>query len=785
VAQRTDERLTELVHSGAGGGRIRAHSSAFDISPIRGLFENLDVAKKNEQVAQCEIGDSLVSRKDGELMSASSCSFLRARVLGTLEVRRRDQLVETGPVRQRIILALLLLNAGRPVPRARLVDVLWADPPANAVNKVQGYVAALRNALEPGRRSRSESILRHTGGGYSLDMPRDLLDLAVFDDLLGAAVGARRDRATELLCSALELWRGDVLADLGEVIADLPEVQAVRSRHRQAVLLAATLAEDRADAAALVPHLTLATELAPLDEEVHAALVVTLHRCGRRAEALQAFHTVRERLASELGVGPGVRLSEVYQQVVHPDADPPVPAQLPHDVPGFVGRAALVESLSQQLTERHEEPRVVLLSGVAGAGKTALAVRVGHLVAPAFPDGQLVADLAGTSDRPSDPNEVLRGFLRALGVPDERVPGALLARAALFRSLLAHRRILVVLDDAYDAAQVRPLLPGSSANVVLLTSRSRLTALDVTDRVAVGVLSAPDAVELLAATLGRRLENGTGAVARELAAACGHLPLALRIAAGRLLLGSHPDIHSFTGLLRDERVRLDELRLDDLAVRSSFMLSYRHLDVESARTFRLLATAACPAPSMAAAAVMLAVRPDRLARLLEPLVDAHLVRVDVAGRCEFHRLVRAFGRERAWAEETEQQRGQAQTLLAGWYLSTLWHAVDTVLPGPGTRSIRLPCTASGLRFTDPVAASAWLDDNETNLFEVIRHAIDERLVETTVALAAAERFGRYFAPRGHLAHHRRLCESILDRTCADGDADRSGIERVLPAAATW
>jgi DNA-binding SARP family transcriptional activator len=696
-------------------------------------------------------------------MSNSSDSFMRARVLGSLEVRHRGQLVEMGPVRQRVILALLLLNAGRPVPRARLVDVLWADPPVNAVNKVQGYVAALRKALEPGRCRRSESILRHTGAGYSLDVPRDSLDLSVFDDLLGAATGARREVAVEALRSALALWRGDVLADLGEVIADLPEVQAVRSRRRQAVVLAAGLAEGRADNAALVPQLRQTAELAPLDEEIHAALVVALHRCGRRADALRAFHAIRRRLADELGVGPGARLAEAYQQSVRPDAEPLVPTQLPQDVPGFVGRTALVASLSRTFTDEAVDPRVVLLSGVAGAGKTALAVHTGHHVAEAFPDGQLFADLAGTGDRPADPNDVLRSFLVTLGVRDERVPTALAARAALLRSLLAHRRILVVLDDAHDAAQVRPLLPGAATNVVLLTSRSRLAALDVTDRVHVGMLDTPDAVELLTTVLGRPLRNGSGTVARELAAACGHLPLALRIAAGRILLGGNTDIGSFTELLRDERAWLDELRLGDLGVRSSLMLTYRGLEAASARTFRLLATAACPAPSMAAASAMLAVKQRRLTRLLEPLVDTHLLRVDAAGRCVFHRLLRAFGRERAMTEEPEPRRTAAQTRLVGWYLDALWNAVGTVLPKPDTEKTRLPGAVAGPRFTDRPAASAWLDDNETNLFAVIHHAIREGLVDPAVALAAAVRFDRYFAPRGHEVHSGQLREAACAR----------------------
>ncbi|WP_158634129.1 BTAD domain-containing putative transcriptional regulator [Amycolatopsis sp. WAC 04169] len=590
--------------------------------------------------------------------------------------------MELGPVRQRVILALLLLNAGRPVPRARLVDVLWADPPANAVNKVQGYVAALRNVLEPGRRRRGESILRHTGGSYTLDVPRDLLDLSVFDDLLGAAAAAERTAIAGLLRSALELWRGDVLADLGEMLAHLPEVQAVRSRHRQAVLTAATLAEDRADNAVLVPHLTRAAELAPLDEEVHAVLMVALHRCGRRGDALRAYHSVRERLARELGVGPSSRLAEAYQEVVGPDAEPSVPAQLPPDVPRFAGRSMMLKSLSRKLTRSHARPRVVLLAGVAGAGKTALAVRAGHLVAEAFPDGQLFADLGGTGDRPADPNEVLHGFLRALGVPDERIPIALPMRAALFRSLLAHRRILVVLDDVRDVAQVRPLLPGSSSNAVVLTSRSHLAAMDVTDRVDVGVLNAPDAAELLASTLGRPLGNTDGEAAEGLLAACGYLPLAVRIAAGRILLGGHPDIASLARLLSDERARLDELRLGDLAVRSSFMLSYRNLDAQSARAFRLLATAVSPVPSPAAAA-MLAVRPNQLARLLEPLVDTHMLTIDAMGRCEFHQLLRVFGRERARAEDGEQELLRAHMRLAGWYLNTLGRRVETSCPVPG------------------------------------------------------------------------------------------------------
>lgn len=413
----------------------------------------------------------------------------------------------------------------------------------------------------------------------------------------------------------------------------------------------------------------------PHREHLHGQLILALYRSGRTAEALAGYQQVRTMLADELGVEPGLALQRLHQQVLRHDpaltpgggrASAATPAQLPAAVPDFVGRAAQAEHVTAQLNTSGETDsapmpaRICVVCGPGGIGKTTFALHVAHRLRHQFPDGVLFASLRGPGAQSADPADVLGMFLRTLGAEARIVPGELEARAALVRSMMAGRRFLIVLDDACSSAQVRPLLP-APGSAVLVTSRSRLSGLAGADVTELPVLTEQEALQLFAAVAGTGRTEAEPGAAGEVVAACGHLPLAIRISGARLAAREAWSVADLAGRLTDGHHLLDELRIDDADVRASFTLSYTAMDAAAARAFRLIALLDTPAIGLDVAAALLDMSPHDTEQMLEKLVDAHLVTSPSRQTYTFHDLVRLFARERALACDADTDRTAALT----------------------------------------------------------------------------------------------------------------------------
>ncbi|HEV7653247.1 MAG TPA: BTAD domain-containing putative transcriptional regulator [Mycobacteriales bacterium] len=576
---------------------------------------------------------------------------LRFAVLGPVRAWRDGVELRLGPPTQQALLALLLVRAGQPVPLAEIVDVLWGeDPPASAVNVVHRHVGLLRRLLEPSLATREPGRwLVRAAGGYRLDVPPDAVDLLRFRTLRERS---RREpeAAAGLLLEALELWSGPAAAGV-----DHPVFTELDRERRDAVADAVDAALRAGSPDAVLPGLRRAVAADPLDEPLQARLVRMLAAAGRQAAALEAYGEARDRLAGELGVDPGPELRAAYESVLRPvaPAEPYVrPAQLPPDLPTFTGRQAELARAAALLPDRPGTVVVTAVGGMAGIGKTALAVHWAHRIADRFPDGQLYVNLRGfepTGEPAVDPADAVLGFLDTLGVPPGRVPAGLGARTALFRSIVADRRLLVLLDNARDTAQVRPLLPGGSGCLVLVTSRDRLTGLVAVDGAVplpLDLLPPAEARDFLDRRLGRdRTGAEPGAVA-EILAACGGLPLALAIVAAQAvtrpsapLAGLVAGLDSFSG---------DEPASD---LRAVFSWSYAALSPAAAGVFRLLGLHLGPDVSSAAAASLTGLPAAELRPLLAELADAQLMTEPAPDRWVLHDLVRAYAAELAGSDE--------------------------------------------------------------------------------------------------------------------------------------
>ncbi|GHG36066.1 MULTISPECIES: AfsR/SARP family transcriptional regulator [Amycolatopsis] len=542
--------------------------------------------------------------------------------------------------RQRTLLAVLLLNAGRHVPVDVLVEALWPDgPPKSSASNLHTYLSRLRDRIDG-------LHVEHGPSGYRLHVEPEELDLLVFR----SAVAEGRRTADPVAAAghyrrALALWRGPVLAGL-----HVPRLDADVARLESERL---AVFEDCVDAELTAGrHGELTGELQamitehPLRERLAAQLMIALHRAGQQGSALEVYRRLRTTLIEELGVEPGAEARRVHAAVLR--GEDPVPrlppavwpvCQLPPDIGDFTGRDAELAELAEVLDAGSGVP-VAVLSGEPGAGKSTLAVRAAHRLRARFPDGQLYVPLAGR-----DIGEVLADLLRALGVPGPAVPDDVRARAAVFRGRLTDRRVLVVLDDAVDPEHVRTLLPGTPGCAVLVTSRRRLSGLAGAHRLALGPLSGADAAELLHRLAGARVARER-ADAERIITACARLPLALRIAGSRLAIRPHLRLGELAGRLEDEVRRLDELTVSDLAVRSSIALSYEGLRPAARRAFRLLGR--CRLADLPAWAVTTLV--DDPDEAVEELVEASLLEACGAdetgeGRYRMHDLVRLYAAE--------------------------------------------------------------------------------------------------------------------------------------------
>ncbi|MGV9366587.1 AfsR/SARP family transcriptional regulator [Amycolatopsis sp. NPDC003731] len=618
----------------------------------------------------------------GELIGQVETTSLTIRVLGPLEVTAAGRVIALGGPKPRLLLAALALQPNVVVSTDVLVEVLWPESaPRSAAANIRTYVHSLRRRFAEIHPDLGERISSRASG-YLLTASPEELDHLAFAALAGEAQealdGGEAESALKLFDKADALWRGEVLEGLphdhswGATVARLTELRlSVQEQRLRARIGLGRSGEAIAELRGLVTE-------HPLREELWAQLIVALRAAGRTGDAIEAYESAERVLREELDAEPGARLRElratlVPENVLSParPADVAPVCQLPLDLPDFTGRDALIRDVVTLLRERADSgtPAVVVLSGAPGVGKSAVAVRVAHAVRDEFPDGQLHVDLAGTSSSPRAPMSVLAELLRTLGIPDAGLPRELAERSALLRSRLAGRRMCVVLDDAGSEAQVRPLLPGAGACAVLVTSRIRLPGLAGAKPVDVDLLPEAEAARLLEGIVGGERVAAEPESAAAILRQCGHLPLAIRVAGAKLTHRPGWTLRLLADRLGDERRRLDELRVGDLAVRASVTLSYDLLPMSAATAFRglgLLGPVQFPAWTVAA------VLGRREAEdVLDVLVDGHLVELvgsDSAGqpRYRLHDLLRVYAVELAERSDAAKTRAGLRRALEGY-----------------------------------------------------------------------------------------------------------------------
>ncbi|MFT7839203.1 BTAD domain-containing putative transcriptional regulator [Saccharothrix sp. BKS2] len=621
-----------------------------------------------------------------------------------------------GPPQQQAVLALLLVGAGRVVTMADIVDALWpTNPPPSAANVVHRYVGALRRVIEPDLPRRATgSWLLPAPGGYQPVVDADSLDLLRFRDLVRrAGEQDARDGLASLL-DALGLWQGPVAAGVVEEIRSDARFVAVEHERVAAVRLAVRLAVECEEPGAVLPALRLVAHGHPLDEALHADLVRLLAATGAQAEAIDVYESVRARLAEELGLDPGEALRSAHRAVLAdaPPTGPAVrPAQLPRPLDAFVGREDELEAL---LEAAAEGAGLLAVTGMAGIGKTTLAVHLAHQLAPHHPDGLLYADLRGfhPAEPAVRPADQLHDFLHALGVRPADVPDGEQARSALFRSLLHGRRVLVLLDNARDAEQVRPLLPGEGS-LAVVTSRDDLVGLVASHHahaVRLDVLDDDAAREVLVRRLGKRRVGAEIHVVDAILTACARLPLALAVVAARAATRPTFPLAALAEDLVDARAGLDALSTGDTAldVRAVFSWSYDALTPAAAGLFRRLALTPGNDVGAAAVAALHGEPPASTRRALAELCGAHLLTEHAPGRYSLHDLLRLYAVELAHEHDTPQDRDAAVGAVLAHYLHTACAAALALSPDRVPIPLDPPPErARPLRFADGERALTW------------------------------------------------------------------------------
>ncbi len=705
-------------------------------------------------------------------------------LLGPLVVRDGTRQVPVSAPQQRVLLAALLLSAGRVVSLDDLAEMLWeGQPPSGARGALHSGVQRLRSTLGP----RGADLIETRPPGYLIRLDDSQLDVREFSVLAArghaAAEAGTWALAADLLREALGWWRGEPLADVPSRLLHDREVPPIEDQRLQALVARIDCDLHLGRHGEVVAELRQLVRAHPLQEQFHAQLMLGLYRNGRQAEALAAYQDVRRVLADELGLDPGPELRLMHQRIlaadgellnaaggasstapatlimdrldraarvdeapdgdaskVAPDLHAPatareevVPRLLPMATRHFAGRAEALGELAALADEASRAAVIAVIAGTAGVGKTSLALHFAHQVAARFPDGQLYVNLRGfdPAGAPLAPAEAVRLFLDALAVPAARIPAGLDAQSGLYRSLLAGRRVLVLLDNARDVDQVRPLLPAGSGSLVIVTSRKQLTSLVAGEGalpLTLDVLGDTEAQELLARRLGPlRVADDPGA-ADDLIKLCAQLPLALSIAAARTASQPGLSLAALTADLRDARGRLDALDAGHSAanVRAVMSWSYQQLDAEAARLFRLLGLHAGPDISAAAAASLAGLPPDQARRGLSELTRAHLLAEPAPGRFTCHDLLRAYAAELAQSADSEAERHAATSRVLDHYLYTANSAALAL--HPTRRPITLPPLRPGAepeQIDDAGEALAWFEAEYWVLMATAGQALDE------------------------------------------------------------
>ncbi|MET9249102.1 BTAD domain-containing putative transcriptional regulator [Nonomuraea sp. NPDC003709] len=715
-----------------------------------------------------------------------------------------EEHVDLGPARQRTALSILAAAAPRPVPMDQLIAGIWGEnAPRNAVQSVYTYVAGLRRAFEPDRGRREPSrVLAGTPAGYVLQVEPAQVDALLFAEWVEETRRVQRagdDRqAVRRLDEALALWRGTALSGL-------PGPFAETQRERLEQLQLAALEMRAESLLRLGHHRDIAEELRdltrrnPLRELVRELLMTALFQSGNPAEALQVYEEGRMLLAEKLGVSPGEGLRRCHEMVLRADAATATnivaphetPHQLPRPLAEFVGRSAEITRLKERLTPRDQTSPspLVIITGPPGVGKSALAAYVAHLAVDHFPDGQLYVNCRGATPklRALTPLDVLGRFLRALGVPPSAVPADLDEAAAAWRSRLHGRRVLAVLDDAADLAQIRPLLSASLGNTLLVTSRETMSWGEDAVQLELARMSSAESAMMLANLAGAsRIAADAGETAR-LVRLCDGLPLALRIAGARL--AGRPDwsVSALASRLSDERTRLHELAAGDLAVHSSLAASHtvlergsRPVDRLAARMLSLLGLPHVPEMTAEAAGALAGVTSGEAEAALERLVDAHLLDRSAPGRYQLHDLVRLFAGELRPADSHP-----ALVRVLSYYAAST--RLASHVSDPHRMRLAAPVDATPHSVAGPEEAMAWLHEEEAVLAAAAVQALNSpddtiarlgvnitfgllwhqsrgsRIVEmnelNTLALRVSERLGdeaSALIAHGHIANALRI-----------------------------
>jgi DNA-binding SARP family transcriptional activator/tetratricopeptide (TPR) repeat protein len=739
------------------------------------------------------------------------------RLLGPVQIRSvGGEIVQLNRRKERLALSVLLLQPERIVTADRLIDLLWAQaPPPAARASLQTLMSRIRGALRSAADGDTGDPARLSaqGEGYVLHVEPQSVDLHRFRTLVdeARAIDDPSLRSARLT-AALSLWRGPALAGTAigalreQLCADLEESRFAAISDRIDADIAAGRHAD------LIPELSRLIAEHPLREQLHGQLMMALYRSGRRADALDAYRRARQRLVAELGLEPGPQLRRLESAIIadapdleagvdhrlpgsgntastmtgsqaaRPEASAPAveepvrPAQLPSDLGSFVGRTAYIRQLDSLLPEEHADRRIptatviAVIAGTGGVGKTSLAVHWAHRVRRLFPDGQLYVNLRGFDAEGASMSaaEALQGFLDALQVPGHRIPEGLSAQSSLYRSMVADRRMLIVLDNARDAEQVRPLLPGAPGCLVLITSRNRLSSLIVTEGarlVHVGLLSVAEARELLVSRCGVQRVTAEPEAVDEIVACCARLPLALAIVSARAAANPGFTLSALAGELRAADGGLDAFdgEQDAIDMRAVFSWSYRTLTTDAARLFRLLGLHAGPDIAIPAAASLAGIPVRKVRTLLAALTAAHLLTEQSPGRYTFHDLLRAYATELVEVHDTDADRRAALTRLFDHYLHTADLANRLLYQKRGSVGVGAPHPGVTLAdLTDLRHALAWFSAEHHVLLAAIDHATEHGFDTHTWQLA---RVLTLFFQRGGLWHRMVATQrTVLDAT---------------------
>jgi DNA-binding SARP family transcriptional activator/predicted negative regulator of RcsB-dependent stress response len=732
-------------------------------------------------------------------------------LLGPMEAKAGGQSVAVRGTRQRIVLATLLLEPGRVIPTERLITAVWdEDPPATARTQIQISVSQLRKLLAT--LGLPDAIVTHESG-YLIRVPHDSIDVMKFQDMVAAGRDAARRRdvaaAIATLRAALGLWRGEALAGLG---SRMLEAVALRLDEERLAVVQERLDLELANGHhhEIIGEARALVASHPLREKLYQQLMLALYRDGRQAEALEVYRQARRTLSEEHGLDPGEGLRALEHAIL--GADPSVaanlpaepepqvaPRQLPAPPSPFVGRDEVRREMQKALTTRGGT--VLVVGGPAGVGKTALAVTVAHESIDQFPDAQLFAHLHSGDSRPTPPEQVLDHFLRALGIPPATLPSGPDALAGLYRSHLAGRRALVLLDNVASAGQVEPFLLADPGVAVIVTTRGLLPAMPNSQRFELSPLPPGASHELLSRIVGSERVAAEPEAAAAIAVSCGHLPLALRVAAGKLSARRHWRIARMAHRLGDESRRLDELSLNGSGVRASLSVSIEALDTSTRRLLLLLGALGASSFASWTAAPLLDIDAHAGADALEELVDAQLVEVEVgtggaSTRYRLHDLVGVFARELLTAEVPAPQRVLAQhRLVRCWlFLADRAHRIEYGGDFTMTRSSveywPLPTEITEELLADPIA---WFESEHSNLVAAIRLAAELDDVDLCSDLAVTA--VTLFEARAHREDWRETHELALELAVRHGDeraeaavrCSRAGlalVEQQLGAAAS-